>query len=86
MGSDMQASHFLAFAPCEEPALLAASKIFFERYRSAESGIQSDRRLPGPSSVQTSRAACDPAPELEPPRSPVRQHRFTMANASSSVT
>src|ERR1041385_1261499 len=63
------------------------SKIFFDRYRSAESGITVTTRFPFPSLPATWIAANTLAPALEPPRTPSnRASCATVSNASLSVT
>src|ERR1700688_376126 len=63
------------------------SKIFFDKYRSAESGIIVATLFPALSRRATSSAANTPAPPLDPASTPSRAaSRFTISNASSSVT
>src|SRR5436305_8681870 len=59
------------------------SKIFFDKYRSAESGIIVTTRFPAPSRFATCSAANTAAPPLDPEKTPsFTASEFTVENAS----
>src|SRR5436190_10086012 len=63
------------------------SKIFFDKYRSAESGITVTTRFPGPSRFAICNAANTAAPPLDPENTPsFAANSLTVLNALSSLT